>query len=152
MKRYVELFILVMLALLLFPLLFSCQQQADEATMPTATPTPAITPTPAPSATPTPQVIEVEKKYQVLNPEGILQEVEIYALSPRLESLDGKTIYIIQGEADPTIMPVLAERLPETYPDTTFVYIDTHGSFNLMPVYDTILENADAVILGNVEG
>lgn len=119
---------------------------------PTLTPSSTATPTPGPSATPTPQVIEVEKKYRVLNPQGILQPVETSALSPRLESLDGKTIYIIQGEADPVIMPVLAEQLPETYPDTTFVYIDSQSSFELTPVYDTILENADAVIMGNVEG
>ena len=84
----------------------------------------------------------------MLNPEGILQPVETSALSPRLESLDGKTIYIIQGGADPDIMSVLAEQLPETYPNTTFVYHDPQSSFELTSVYYTTVENADAVILG----
>lgn len=121
---------------------------------PTLTPSSIATPTSGPNATPTPQVIEVEKKYRALNPQGILQPVETYALSPRLESFDGKTIYVIQAdaEANPVIMPVLAEQLPKNFPNTTFVYRHLQSSLVPAPVDDTTLENADAVILGNVDG
>jgi len=60
----------------------------------------------------------------------------------------GSILEQIQGGADPDIMLVLAEQLPETYPNTTFVYHDPQSSFELTSVYETTVENADAVILG----
>ena len=60
--------------------------------------------------------VEVEKTFKCLNPQGEYMPVETIGLSERLDTLDDKTIYICQGEADPVIMPALYKMLQETYP------------------------------------
>ena len=94
------------------------------------------------------KVVEVEKEYRCLNPEANFIPVETSALSPRLDTMDGKTVYIIQGEADPVIMPALAERLPHDYPNTTFVYYNPTSSFGSSSPDDTVVAEADAVVRG----
>ena len=112
-------------------------------------PSATATPTSGPTATPTPQVIEVDKEYRVLNPAGSFIPVETQALSPRLDTINGKTIYVIQGEADPVIMPALAAALPTAYPNATFVYYQPASSFGPSSVDDTTKAEADGVIRGN---
>ena len=65
-----------------------------------------------------------DKEYRALNPQGLFIPVETKALAPRLDALNGKTIYVCQGEADPVIMPALYARLKADYPNTTWVYYD----------------------------
>jgi hypothetical protein len=104
------------IALVLVVVLSGCAQ----ATAP-ATPTAPTTPS-------TPQVVtktvEVEKTYKAVNPTGIFIPVETKALAPRLDTIDGKTIYVCQGEADPVIMPALYKALVAKYPKTIFIYYD----------------------------
>ena len=114
----------------------------------TPAPSSTATPTSGPVATPTPRVVEVEKEYRVLNPTGVFIPVETQALSPRLDSLNGKTIYVIQGEADPVIMPALAAELPHAYSNTTFEYYEPSSSFGPSSPDDTVVAEADGVILG----
>jgi hypothetical protein len=60
-------------------------------------------------------VAEQDKVYKCLNPVGISIPVETFPLAPRLNSLDGKTIYLsITGEPDITIP--LEKRLKIKYP------------------------------------
>ena len=121
---------------------------------PAATPTPSATatatPTSTPSATSTPQVVtvEVEKSYKCLNPQGIFIPVETSALSPRLDTLNGKTIYIIQGEADPVIMPALSKMANEEYPNTTWVYYNPVSSFGSSSIPAEVVAAADGLIRG----
>ena len=91
-----------------------------------ATTTPSAPSTPStPSA---PQVVtktvEVEKTFKALNPQGVFIPVQTRALAPRIDTVDGKTIYVCQGEADPVIMPALYKALVAKYPKTTFIYYD----------------------------
>jgi len=95
---------------------------------PVASPTTTQQPTttaPTPTATaPITQTVEVDRKYNVVDPTGVFKPVETKALTPRLDTIDGKTIYVCQGEADPVIMPALIKRLIKDYPKTTFIYYD----------------------------
>jgi hypothetical protein len=99
------------------------QANPQTTTTPTNTPTqqPNVT-APAPVTTTT--TVEVDRKYNVVDPTGIFKPVQTQALTPRLDTIDGKTIYVCQGEADPVIMPALIKRLIKGYPKTTFIYYD----------------------------
>ncbi|MFC2022778.1 hypothetical protein ACFLTL_01265 [Chloroflexota bacterium] len=91
----------------------------------------------------------VDKEYRVVNPLGDYIPVETEALSPRLDTIDGKTIYIIQGEADPVIMPALAAALPIAYPNTTFVFHNPINGMGASAPDDQTIEEADAIVRGN---
>ena len=59
------------------------------------------------------------KTYACLNPEGIDEPVEQFALAPRLDTLDGKTIHLsICGEQD--IWHPLEKRLKTDYPNVNW--------------------------------
>jgi hypothetical protein len=104
--------------------------------------------------------VEVEKMFKCLNPQGEYIPVETIGLSERLDTLDNKTIYICQGEADPVIMPALYKMLQEKYPNTTWIYYDrsdfgpsTPGTGGPaistgQPEDPDILDKVDAVIRG----
>jgi hypothetical protein len=119
-----------------------------------ATTTPSAPTTPA-----TPQVVtktvEVEESIQAESPRGIALPVQIIPLATRLDTLDGKVIYIDQGEADPIIFPALAQALPAKYPKTTWVYYNPSSGFGPTTPEDAVLgkaegfPKADAVIRGN---
>ena len=89
-----------------------------------------------------------DKDYRALSPSGNFIPVETSALSPRLDSFDGKTIYVIQGEADPVIMPALAAALPVAFPNATFVYYNPSSSFGSTSADDTTVAEADGAIRG----
>ena len=90
-----------------------------------------------------------DKTYRVVNPVGEFIPVETQPLAPRLDTIDDKTIYIIQGEADPVIMPALAEEMPRQYPNTTFVYYQPVSSFGPNAPDETTEAEADGIIRGN---
>jgi len=116
---------------------------------PTPTPTqPAATTTPTPTPTPTQTAPVTDKKYNALNPRGIPQPVNIIGLAARLDTLDGKNIYIVQGEADPVIMPALNERMKTDYPKANIVYYLPQSSFGPSTPDATTLADAKAVIRG----
>ena len=85
--------------------------------------------------------------YNYLNPCGIWPTIDAKPLASRLDSLDGKTIYVNQGEADPVIMPALYERLKTTYPKTTWRLIATSG-FGPWELSKEEVAEADATIRG----
>jgi hypothetical protein len=74
--------------------------------------------------------------------------VNTFGLAPRLDTLDGKTIYVQQGEADPVIMPALAEHLAKNYTKTTWVYYKPTSSFVVSAPDDTTKADAKATICG----
>ena len=148
MRRSRLIALVASITLVVVLVLSSCNGGATPNPSATATATTTPTPTSGPVATPTPRVIEVEKEYRVMNPTGIFIPVETQALSPRLDTINGKTIYVIQGEADPVIMPALAAELPHAYPNATFVYYEPSSSFGPSSAPDTVVDEADGVIRG----
>ncbi len=123
-------------------------------TPPTTQPTqqtPANTPKPAPATitvTPTPAAA-ADKSYNYLNPMGSFIPVQTKALAPRLDKIEGKTIYVVQGEADAVIFPALIERLKKDYPKTNWVFYQTSASFGINAVDDTMKKDCQAAIRGN---
>jgi len=62
---------------------------------------------------------EKEKTYKCLNPVAIQESVDTYPLALRIDSLDGKEIYIsITGEPDITIP--LERKLKSEYPNVNW--------------------------------
>jgi hypothetical protein len=112
----------ILLALVL--VVMACTQITKATPPTTATPKQGSTATPTTGTTPTTTIVEVDKKYNVLDPTGLFKPVETKALTPRLDTIDGKTIYVCQGEADPVIMPALYKRLVKDYQKTKFIYYD----------------------------
>ena len=101
------------------------------------------------TTTPTPVVAATDKVYNALNPQGSFVPVQTKAISPRLDTIDGKTIYVVQGEADAVIMPALIDRLKKDYPKTNWVFYSPSASFGITAVDDTIKADAKATIRGN---
>ncbi len=86
--------------------------------------------------------------YRVLNPRGIAPKVDTKSLAPRLDTLDGKTIWISQAEADPVIMPALIERLKKEYTKTTWETKVTSSTGPIELSADE-MKKAQALIQGN---
>jgi hypothetical protein len=72
-----------------------------------------------------------ENKITVLNPRGIQPPIRLIPLAPRLDTLDGKTIYVVDTKY-PLTAPFVQEVykiLKEKYPKTTWVFRDKIGSY-----------------------
>jgi hypothetical protein len=117
------------------------------ATTPT-TNSPATKTTAAPAPATTTQVVEKDKSYNYQSPRGIALPVTIKALAPRATSLDGKKVYIVQGEADPVIMPALSKIAPTKMPNTTWVYFNPQSGFGAAAPEDEVKASANAVVRG----
>lgn len=127
--------------LVLLLLITSCTTSAST---PTTTSTkPAATVTVTATAAP----VSVDKKYNVLNPRGVALPVDIKPLAERPDTLDGKVVYVNQGEADPVIMPALWARVQKDYPKATWKYIEASSFGPSRPEAD-VTANAKAVIRG----
>jgi len=70
-------------------------------------------------------------KITVLNPRGIQPLIRLIPLAPRLDTLDGKTIYVVDTKY-PLTRPFVQEVynvLKEKYPKTNWVFRDKIGSY-----------------------
>ena len=127
-------------------------------TTPTTKPAPSTVTTVAP---PTTVTVEVDKKYNAVNPTGFFNPVQIKSLAPRLTTIEGKTIYVCQGEADPVIMPALWKAIVPKFPKTKFLYYDvsafgptvpgtgsTPAASNALPEDPDILSKVDGIVRG----
>ena len=87
--------------------------------------------------------------YKCLNPVGINRgSVDLYPLAPRLDTLDGKTIYIsMSGEAETMI--ALQERLKKAYPNVNWKENVNRGPAPL-EISDEEMKTTDAMIQGIV--
>jgi hypothetical protein len=133
-----------------------CTSTQTPTTATTTTPTSkpgASTSTPTAPSSPTVVTKTVDPVYQCLSPRGVQPPVMTSALAPRLTTLDGKLIYVNQGEADPVIMPALWTRVQKDYPKVTWKLIAS-SSFGSSAPEDEVLgkaagtKKADAVIRG----
>ncbi|MCD8046147.1 MAG: hypothetical protein LUE90_05865 [Clostridiales bacterium] len=96
-------------------------------------------------------------KYTVLSPWGEIDNTDVAALSPRLDTLAGKTIGMFAKfkHHDPVILREVARQLKERYPSAEFIHLqypkDTAEIMNdpeFQPVFDEFLSKCDAVISG----
>ena len=61
------------------------------------------------------------EKYKCLNPVGIQAPVDLLPLAPRLDTVDGKTIYVcINAGGDQDITIPLLKLLPVDYPNVNW--------------------------------
>ena len=87
---------------------------------------------------------EKDRIYKCLNPVGMQLPVKTYPLAPRLDTLDGKEIYIsITGEPDITIP--LEKKLKSDYPNVNWKLKKTYG---IIPVEmsEEEMKTADGLI------
>ncbi len=87
------------------------------------------------------------KTYKCLNPVGIQDPVELKPLAPRIDTIDGKTIYVcINAGGDQDITIPLLKKLPADYPNVNWKIKRQFGfSAQLTPEER---EEADALIGG----
>ena len=86
------------------------------------------------------------KTYKCLNPVGIQEPVELSAIAPRLDTINGKTIHLsICGEPDITIP--LEKRLKSDYPDVNWTVKKTYN-INPIRLSEEERKTTDGVILG----
>jgi hypothetical protein len=85
-----------------------------------------------------------DKVYRCLNPVGISLPVETHGLAPRLNRLEGKTIYLsITGEPDITIP--LEKRLKSKYPAVNWKIKKTYTT-NPVEMSEEEMKGCDALI------
>jgi hypothetical protein len=128
--------------------LVGCQSATPTPTATTNPTTTAPAATVAPTPTPTPQVVEKDKVYNCISPQGVQLPVQISALSPRLTTFDGQLIYVNQGEADPIIMPALWTRVQKDYPKAIWKLIATSSFGPNAPEQEVIDAKPKALIRG----
>lgn len=91
-----------------------------------------------------------EAKITVLNPLGTPPPIEVKQMAPRLNTLDGKTIYMINTGFPNSgrLLDEIGNWFKANYPKTNIVMARA-GMTNIPPnVMAEIKEKADAVILG----
>jgi len=83
-----------------------------------------------------------------LNPVGIQDPVDLYPLAPRLDTLNGKTIYLSQGTGgEAEILIPLRKRLQTDYPNVNWKMVTAGAGGGLS---DEDMKTAAAVIRGVV--
>ena len=92
------------------------------------------------------------EKITVLNPMGTPPPIKLKPMAPRLNTLDGKTIYVVnQGYlGTDNLLAEMIVWLEREYPKTKFVYQELGRSAGPEPppLFAEIKEKADAVIMG----
>jgi hypothetical protein len=87
-----------------------------------------------------------DKIYKCLNPVGIQDAVDLYPLAPRLDRIDGKTIYFSLGAGgEQEILIPLRKRLQSDYPNVNWKMVAAGRGLS-----DEELKTAAAVIRGVV--
>ena len=71
-----------------------------------------------------------EQVVRVMNPAGLVIPGEMAPNAPRLDTLDGKTIFYYESEATNMHMPELLRRLKQDHPTTTFIveHVENFGT------------------------
>ncbi len=95
-----------------------------------------------------------EKTYKCLNPVGTQQPVELRPLAPRLDTLEGKTIYFSIGAGgEQGLLIPLPRRLQEEYPQVNWKV--THAPPHMtiagsIALTDEEMKEADGLLRGVV--
>ena len=91
-------------------------------------------------------------KISVMSPLGYPPKVTIKPMAPRLEGLDGKTIYLVDPRFDDSglfmeqLQKVMTERLPNT--KTKLIQLNNVYSKDDPLTWEEIRANGDAAIIG----
>jgi len=93
-----------------------------------------------------------EPKITVLNPLGQAPPITRVPMAPRLTSLDGKTVYIVDVNFTDThqLFTEMQKLLSEKYPKTTFVVRTKSGTYfeDDQPLWTEIKTKGNAMIMG----
>lgn len=91
-----------------------------------------------------------EGKVAVINPRGALPPIRLVPMAPRLDTLEGKTVYLIATSFAVPLMPELQKLLTERYPQTTWVLKDKGGSYfaDAPDLWAEVKQKGSAVIMG----
>jgi len=93
-----------------------------------------------------------DQKLTVLNPLGQPPAIARVPMAPRLDSMHGKTIYIVDiGFTDThQLLTELADLLGKRYPDTKFIVRNKIGTYfqNDPKLWAEIKQKGDAMIIG----
>ena len=93
-----------------------------------------------------------QQKITVLSPMGTPPPIKLKTMAPRLDKLDGKTIYVVdQGYlGTDNLLNEMIVWLEKEYPRSTFVFKRLGRQMGPGPpaLFDEIKEKADAVIMG----
>jgi len=90
-------------------------------------------------------------KITVLNPMGTPPPIQLKSMAPRLDTLDGKTVFLISTgfPNSPEFMDVMQEWFKDNYPKTNTVRVNTGMSYPLAAnIKERIKGEADFVFLG----
>ena len=68
-----------------------------------------------------------EEKIVVLNPRGTPPPIRLVPMAQRMDTLDGKTIYVINAGFGNTFLPEVRNVLAEKYPNTTWIFKNKGG-------------------------
>lgn len=93
-----------------------------------------------------------DAKITVLNPRGILPPIQRIPMAERLNSLEGKTIYIIDTKFARTrdFVETLHKVLQEKFPKTTWILRDKRGNYQVddPELWKEIKAKGHGVIMG----
>jgi hypothetical protein len=91
-----------------------------------------------------------EAKVAIVNPRGALPAIRLVPMAPRLDTLDGKTVYLIAASFAQPLMPELQKVLAERFPKTTWVLKNKPGSYfdDDPKLWAEAKEKSQAVIMG----
>ena len=90
-------------------------------------------------------------KVTVYNPMGVPPPIQLKSMAPRLNTLDGKTVYLVSTgfPNSPEFMDVMQEWFRDNHPQTKTVRVNTGMSYPLAGnIKAQIKENADFVFFG----
>ena len=97
------------------------------------------------------QAKEVEQKITVLNPLGTPPPIKLKHMAPRLDTIEGKTIYIVNDgyPGSGIMLKELTAVCKEKFPNTTFIYKDKQGGMGRTDeaLWKEMEEKADAMII-----
>ena len=78
-----------------------------------------------------PAMAAADEKITVLNPRGIMPAIKQVPMAERADSLDGKTIYLVDIKFANTkpFFNALRDNLAAAYPRTTWIGVDKEGGY-----------------------
>ena len=91
-----------------------------------------------------------EARISIVNPRGALPSIRLVPMAPRLDTLEGKTVYLIAASFSVPLMPELERILTERYPKTNWVLKNKPGSYfdDDPKLWAEAKEKSSAVIMG----
>ena len=90
-------------------------------------------------------------KVTVFNPMGTPPPIEMKDMAPRLDTMDGKTVFLVSTgfPNSPQFMEVVADWFKDNYPKTTVEVRAAAGMGNIQPALrEEIQAKANAVLFG----